>query len=138
MRLFLELCGSSFSSYLAFSRVQNLAQVQEQYLNLQDNLQQVDSFLSAYSSTASLSNSNDRPFTMAEAHLAPFVQRCNGMLPPPYDPVSITSDLGLVAARAWIEFILQRKSVLASAPDDLDRKRQMLVKRLARIKSRPV
>ena len=127
LRLFMELCGSSFSSYVAFSRVQNMQQVKEQHLKLRDEMSNVDAFLSS-----SLIRPNNR-FTLAEAHLVPFVQRCCGILPPPYDPLSITDQFGLQTTQLWIQSLLRRKSVILTAPDDLSLKRAKLIKRLGRI-----
>jgi glutathione S-transferase len=126
LRLWMELCGSSFSSYLEFTRVQDAAQVEQQYSILKENLKQVDAFLATL---------HHPQFTLAEAHLAPFVQRCCGILPEPYHPVSIAEDLDLVHLQSWIPRILERKSVRATAPpeDEIERKRSKLVQRLARI-----
>ena len=134
LRLFMELCGDSFSAYVAFTRVQNMDQLQELYLTLQDNLRQVNAFLAAkYASTLSRDDHDDS-FTLAHAHLAPFVQRSCGILPPPYDPLSIARDFELPVVQSWIQSLLKRKSVVATAPNDLDRKREKLVKRLERIR----
>lgn len=131
LRLFMELCGSSFSSYLAFTRAQDRQQVDAEYSILKDKMREVDIFLS------SSLNSNNR-FTLADAHMAPFVQRCCGILPEPYDPTTIADDLELVHLQPWIQKILQRDSVLFSAPppEETEKKRVRLVKRLARIEAK--
>jgi glutathione S-transferase len=128
LRLFMELCGSSFSSYLDFTRVQDRQQVQTQYTLLQQKMREVDAFLSF------LSNTN---FTMADAHVAPFIQRCCVILPPPYDPVSISEHLGMKHLHPWIQSILARDSVITTAPsvEEMESKRSKLIKRLGRIKN---
>ena len=129
LRLFVELCGSSFSSYLSFSRVQSMPQVEEQYAILQDEMTNVNAFLSA--------RFEMKEFTWADAHMAPFVQRCCGILPAPYDPISIAKDLDLANLQSWIKCLLERKSVKLSAPlEEIHNKREKVIKRLARIQSR--
>eukprot|EP00581_Thalassiosira_minuscula_P012008 CAMPEP_0183729576 /NCGR_PEP_ID=MMETSP0737-20130205/30647_1 /TAXON_ID=385413 /ORGANISM="Thalassiosira miniscula, Strain CCMP1093" /LENGTH=220 /DNA_ID=CAMNT_0025961801 /DNA_START=144 /DNA_END=806 /DNA_ORIENTATION=- len=135
LRLFVELCGSSFGSYLAFRRVQDMQQVETQYTILMQKMKEVDAFLVA--SATSVSDASDTRFTLAEAHVAPFVQRCCGILPPPYDPISIANQLQLVRLQSWIQGILQRDSVVATAPlEEIKDKREKLIKRLARIRDR--
>lgn len=127
LRLFMELCGDCFS-YLAFTRVPTVEAVQEQYSSLQTNLIQVNAFLEHY-------HSNPASFTMADAHIAPFVQRCCRILPEPYSPISIAQDLELTHLHSWTQSVLQRKSVVDTAPPEaeLDKKRTQLIKRLKRI-----
>ena len=125
LRLFMEVCGSSFSSYLDFTRVQDRDQVREKHTIFQDRMREVDSFLSIYSVDE---------FTLADAHLAPFVQRSCGILPAPYDPISIAQELKLEYLQTWIETLLQRESVIKTCPvEEIQNKREKLLKRLDRI-----
>lgn len=127
LRLFIELCGDSFDSYLAFSRVQDAEQLETQHSILQQKMREADAFLSSYSKSS-------EQFTLAEAHMAPFVQRCCGILPPPYDPMSIANDLQLEYLQPWIQMVLQRDFVMTTAPqEDIQNRREKLDKRLARI-----
>eukprot|EP00977_Amphora_coffeiformis_P007121 scaffold1555_cov173-Amphora_coffeaeformis.AAC.1 len=136
MRLFVELCGHKFdSSYLAFSRVSDMAQVQAQYLQLQKDMKQVDAFLSYH--YPEKFEERGTALTLPEVHVAPFVQLCCGILPPPYDPMSIAKDLHLDNLQAWMERILQRESVVSTAAQlNLQTRQDKLVKRLARIQAK--
>ena len=130
--LFVELCGSSFSSYLDFSRVQNLQQVKDQKSVMNDKMREVDAFLSAY-------YIKDNQFTLAEAHIAPFVQRSCGILPHPYDPLSIADQLCLEYLKPWIQLILERESVQKTAPiEEMEDKGIKLSKRLKRIQDKGI
>lgn len=125
LRLFMELCGSRFSSYLDFTRVQDMKQVEEKHSIFQDRMREVDAFLSMYSIDE---------FTLADAHVAPFVQRSCGILPAPYDPISICQEFKLENLRRWIESLLKRESVIKTCPtEEIQSKREKLTKRLARI-----
>ena len=137
VRLFTELCGSTFSNYLHFSRVQNAQQVETEFSNLQEQMKQVDAFLTASSSTQQAPFLMGNQFTLAEVHMAPFVQRCCGILPPPYDPISICKQLKLDHLQPWIQALLERESVVATAcVEEVQISREKLIKRLARIQTK--
>mmetsp|Transcript_38983 Transcript_38983/g.80952 ORF Transcript_38983/g.80952 Transcript_38983/m.80952 type:complete len:223 (-) Transcript_38983:532-1200(-) len=133
-RLFLELCGSSFSSYISFSRVANMEQVERERTHLEKEMQKVNAFLAA----TYPHHDESLPFTMAECFLAPFVQRCCAILPPPYDPLSIGQNLQLEHLQFWIQStVLGRPSVQNTASaDDWQRSRQKLEQRLVRLQQK--
>ena len=143
IRLFLELCGNAFNSYVPFLRVQNEEQLQEEYTRLQDQMKQVDAFLLvAGASSSTQSTTGEGPFvlgsqfTLAEIHLAPFVQRCCEELPAPYDPFSIGEQLHLTSVLDWMQALLTRDSVMITASSsEMSIRRQKLINRLGRIQN---
>ena len=139
IRLFMELCGSTFNSYVPFLRVQNEEQLQREYAQLQDKMKQLDAFLAASSSQQTQKGPFllGQLFTLAEIHMAPFVQRCCEQLPPPYDPLSICKELCLTDhLQPWIQTLLERDSVVATASfQEMEVRRQKMINRLGRIQN---
>jgi glutathione S-transferase len=134
IRLFLQLCGSTFSSYVALSRVQTMQQWETELEFLKNQMAQVEAFLQSCSSEPFVMGNQ---FTLAECYMAPFVQRCCEILPSPHDPLSICERSGLMRCKSWIQAVLQRDSVIDTATKDVwTRKRDKLSKRLARIQAR--
>lgn len=135
VRLFQEVCGSSFDSFVPLTRVQNTQQLESEYMKLQDNMQGVNAYLNMHGSLGGPFLMGDR-FSLAEVHLAPFVQRCCGILPPPYDPMSICRQLELDHLETWISALLEQESVKATASrKQVERSREKLTKRLIRIQA---
>jgi len=113
MRLFTELCGSSFS-YFPILRAQGEKQkaVLESF---KEDLVATDSFLKHYKSSPFLFGDD---FSLAECNAAPFVQRACAILPAltsgenSANPMEICDELGLVHLKAWMEAVLKRPSVI--------------------------
>lgn len=138
IRLFVDLCGSTFNSYVAFLRVQNEEQLQTEYDQLQDKMMLLDAFLAASSQHQTPKGPFllGQQFTLAEIHLAPFVQRCCEQLPPPYDPLSICEQRGLFQnhLQPWMQALLERDSVVATASfQEMKVRQEKMTNRLGRI-----
>lgn len=117
MRLFTELCGSSFSYFpLLRAKDEKLKEAVETY---KEGLVAADTFL------MQLGN-DDGPFlfgnqfTLAECNTAPFILRACTILPAftggdrPINPLETCDDLGLVRLKRWMEAVLSRPSVIAT------------------------
>jgi len=118
MRLFSELCGSTFSSYFPFLKAgDDFNDILETF---KKGLTEADAFLET--------SNPDGPFilgdqfTLAECTLAPFVQRLCVILPhftgkngmPKVDPLKLCDDLDLKRVKQWIEAVCSRPSVVAT------------------------
>ena len=127
MRLFSELCGSSFS-YLAILQAQGREQggAEKAVEAFAQGLVGVDAFLKHYEQA----NNQRGPFVLgerfsrAECNAAPFVYRACVILPAftgrdgassPVDPRKICDERGLVHLKRWIEAVLARPSVIKTS-----------------------
>lgn len=137
MRLFIELCGSTFS-YFPLLRAKGNNNQKEYDANLQqlkDGLVNTDAFLKRFS-PQNKGDDNDGPFllgnqfSLAECTVAPFVQRSCVILPAftgggggennnigneVIDPIEICNILGLDRLKSWIEAVCSRPSVQISS-----------------------
>lgn len=126
MRLFIELCGSTFS-YFPLLRAKGDVEFNAALKTLENSFVSTDAFLKR--------SNQDGPFllgdqfTLAECTVAPFVQRCCTILPAftgkeknsqkLVDPLEICNRLGLDRLKLWIEAVCSRPSVKASGvPSD--------------------
>ena len=116
MRLFTELCSSSFS-YLPILRAREESKLDAAVETLKSGLKEVDSFLDKM-------GSDDGPFlfgnqfTLAECSVAPFVQRACIVLPTglgsgrSINPLELCDVCELPRLKAWISAVLERHSVI--------------------------
>jgi len=121
MRLFIELCGSTFS-YFPLLRAEEDKDFDSALKTLKEGLVNTDAFLK-HSHPDGPFLLGDK-FTLAECTVAPFVQRCCTILPAftgkskssrkPVDPLDLCDELGLIRLRKWIEAVNSRPSVKAS------------------------
>lgn len=133
MRLFIELCGSTFSYFNILRSVHSPPEEFEKNLEtLRDGLRNADAFLkNAHPDGPFVLG--DR-FSLAECTVAPFVQRSCAVLPaftgpnnndnnnddggghvvPQVDPVRLCDELGLDRIKRWIESVLVRPSVVST------------------------
>lgn len=135
MRLFTELCGSSFS-YFPILRAKG-DKLESERKTLTENLVAADAFLKHYKSGPFLFGDK---FSLAECSTAPFVQRLCTILPvmtggahgDPVDPMKICDELGLDHLKAWMEAVLKRPSVIATGvpKDTLLERTAAMLKRL--------
>mmetsp|Transcript_4255 Transcript_4255/g.5606 ORF Transcript_4255/g.5606 Transcript_4255/m.5606 type:complete len:202 (-) Transcript_4255:174-779(-) len=131
MRLFSELCGSSFSYFPILRAADNddddsQKKFQDAVSTLQDALKNVDVFLTHYDSVYRGDGSSGpflfgSQFSLAEVNAAPFVQRACTILPAflkekteRVDPMEICDELGLMRLKSWMEAVLSRPSVVAT------------------------
>jgi len=120
MRLFVELCGSTFSYFNILRSVDSQEEFESNLETFRDGLRNADAFLK---------NSHpDGPFvlgdrfSLAECTVAPFVQRSCAVLPaftgqngvPKVDPLQLCDDLGLDRIKQWIESVIERPSVVST------------------------
>ena len=134
MRLFTELCGSSFA-YFPILRAKG-DQFKVAVETFREGLVKVNSFLKHQQQQQQRNGNHDNndegpfllgaTFSLAECNAAPFVQRAITILPiltgqanfPPVkkvDPLEICDELGLVQLKRWMEAILARPSVMATS-----------------------
>ena len=127
MRLFQELCGSTFS-YLPILRAKgDEAAFQAAVQSLKEGLVEANSFLAHTAAAGGGEEDDDGPFvlgktfSLAECNMAPFVQRCCNNLPaftgektgvPLVDPLKLCEELNLPRLKLWIEAVLSRSSVV--------------------------
>mmetsp|Transcript_6606 Transcript_6606/g.10448 ORF Transcript_6606/g.10448 Transcript_6606/m.10448 type:complete len:144 (+) Transcript_6606:407-838(+) len=117
MRLFTELCGSTFS-YFPLLRRDGDTSFDEELQSFREGLVQANAFLAQ-------KGWQDGPFlleefSLAECNIAPFVQRCCVLLPqftgkdeiPLVNPLAICDELELLRLKKWIEAVLSRPSVV--------------------------
>lgn len=132
MRLFTELCGSSFS-YFPILRAKGTDDAATQLQAFKDGLVGVDAFLQRHHGRYSgTEDGGGGPFlfgsrfSLAECNAAPFVQRSCVILPAftgddaddggsVVDPLQICDELGLVRLQEWMEAVISRPSVVASS-----------------------
>jgi glutathione S-transferase len=136
MRLFTELCGSSFSYFpLLRQKDEKLDAAVESF---KDGLINVDTFLSKLGNNKGPFLFGSR-FSLAECNAAPFVQRACTILPAftggakPINPIEICEDLGLTRLKQWIEAVLSRQSVVATgvAKEDMVKSTTKMLERFA-------
>lgn len=119
MRLFTELCGSSFS-YFPILRSQGEKQ-KAALESFKADLAATDTFLKRHKSSPFLFGGD---FSLAECNAAPFVQRACAILPAltsgenSANPMEICDELGLVHLKAWMQAILKRPSVIETGVDE--------------------
>lgn len=124
MRLFTELCGSSFS-YFPLLRAKG-PQLEAAVQTFKDGLVAANAFLKHYQSGPFLMG---QQFSLAECVTAPFVQRACTLLPAltgrdeesavVVNPLDICDELGLHHLQQWMQAVLARSSVVAtSVPKD--------------------
>ena len=125
MRLFTELCGSTFSYFPLLSAKED-KDFDAALQSFQEGLVNANAFL-AQSSEGPFCLGGQ--FSMAECTMAPFVQRCCAILPaftgnkeegrPSVDPLALCDELELTHIKAWMEAVLERPSVVATGvPSD--------------------
>lgn len=118
MRLFTELCGSSFS-YFPLLRAKG-EKLESALTAFKDGLIAADAFLKHHHSGPFLLGET---FSLAECNAAPFVQRACTILPAftaddshdskmVVNPFQICDELGLQHLKAWMEAVLARSSVV--------------------------
>ena len=117
MRLFTELCGSSFSDFpLLRQKDEKLDAAVESF---KEGFVNVDTFLTKLGDDKGPFLFGNR-FSLAECNAAPFIQRACTILPAftggakPINPIEICNDLGLVRLKRWIDAVLARSSVVAT------------------------
>jgi glutathione S-transferase len=120
MRLFTELCGSSFS-YFPLLRAKG-EKLEAALKTFQEGLVAADAFLKHHNSSPFLFGNS---FSLAECNAAPFVQRACTILPAftkaaaengenkiVINPLQICDELGLHHLKAWMEAVMARPSVV--------------------------
>lgn len=140
MRLFTELCGSSFS-YIPILRAKNAEQVVSAVQALKDSLVNVDAFLKHYHSDPFVTGEQ---FSLAECNAAPFVFRACTILPAftgregaasstVVDPMQICNELDLKHLKRWMQAVLERPSVVETSgtKEDMIASTSRLLERLA-------
>ena len=148
IRLFQELCGSQFArSYLPLLRSASMEELETHLETFVKGLVDMDIFLRHYRRKNG-PYLMGRQFSLAECHMAPFVQRCCAILPTTVDkndedddltltmhPLAICDKLGLDCLQTWIHAVLSRPSVLATAPPllEMEHKRIKFQKRVRRL-----
>ena len=123
MRLFVELCGSTFS-YFPLLRATEEEAFNTALETFKEGLINTNSFL-AQSPPGPFCLGNQ--FSLAECIIAPFLQRCCTILPaftgkkdlPTVDPMVLCDELQLSHLKEWIEAVLKRPSVISTGvPSD--------------------
>jgi len=132
MRLFVELCGSSFS-YWNILRAQGDDEKFESAIEeFKQGLINVNTFLEKKSDSRGPFLFGDQ-FSLAECNTAPFVQRACNVLPfftgdrgekgtssVIVDPIKICDELNLSRLKIWILAVLERPSVITTElPEEL-------------------
>lgn len=141
MRLFTELCGSSFS-YVPILRAKGQER-EEAIQAFKEGLAKVDAFLKHYGSDPFLCGEQ---FSLAECNTAPFVQRACAILPAltandkeagedslVVNPLAICQELDLVHLQRWMEAVLARATVVDTGvpPEDMVQKARQMLERFA-------
>lgn len=142
MRLFTELCGSSFN-YFSVLRASNAQERIAAVEALQQNLVRVDAFLRYYSSSGGPFLFGQQ-FSLAECNAAPFVYRMCIILPAftgrkdghddddqsmVVDPIQMCHDLDLACLKRWMQAVMTRPSVVKtsnSKEETIERTRRLL------------
>ena len=115
MRLFTELCSSSFS-YLPILRARDESKLDAAVEALKSGLKDVDSFLTRMGSCEGPFLFGDQ-FTLAECNVAPFVQRACAVLPTglgsgrSINPLELCDTCQLPRLKAWMNAVMERPSV---------------------------
>jgi glutathione S-transferase len=119
MRLFTELCGSSFS-YFPLLRAKGDT-LESALKTFQEGLVATNAFLKHHHHKSGPFLLGDR-FSLSECNAAPFVQRACTILPAftsskestskVINPLEICDDLGLAHLKGWMEAVLARPSVI--------------------------
>ena len=115
MRLFTELCSSSFS-YLPILRAREESKLDAAVEALKSGLKDVDCYLKRMGSGEGPFLFGDQ-FTLAECNLAPFVQRACVVLPTglgsgrSINPLELCDACELPRLKAWVKAVLERPSV---------------------------
>jgi glutathione S-transferase len=125
MRLFTELCGSSFS-YVPLLRAKEGDKLDAAIKSFQDGLVATNAFLKHHNSDPFLLGNQ---FTLAECNAAPFVQRACIILPAftskksspvVVNPMDICDELGLDHLKKWMQAVLVRPSVIdTGVPEEI-------------------
>ena len=118
MRLFYELCASTFSSYFPILRADDKKSA---LTTFQEGLVNANSFLAHHQQNCGPFLFGSQ-FSLAECNLAPFVQRCCTILPAltgaagdsVVDPLEICDQLKLSHLKSWIEAVLEHPSVVTT------------------------
>eukprot|EP00977_Amphora_coffeiformis_P022569 scaffold11046_cov183-Amphora_coffeaeformis.AAC.21 len=130
MRLFTELCGSSFS-YVPILRAGEGDENESAVQAYKEGLVKVDAFLKHYQSDPFVCGNQ---FSLAECNTAPFIQRACAILPAmaKVDTLAICDELGLAHLQRWIQAVLARPSVVDTgvSPDEMVQKARQLLERL--------
>jgi len=120
VRLFSELCGSTFSYFPLLMATPD--ELETKLQSFRECLVNADAFL-RHSHPDGPFVLGDR-FTLAECSLAPFVQRSCAVLPAftekKLHPLQICRDLELDRMSRWIEAVLARPSVVATGVPEKD------------------
>ena len=115
MRLFTELCSSSFS-YLSILRAREESKLDAAVEALKSGLKDVDCFLQRMGSEEGPFLFGNQ-FTLAECNVAPFVQRACVVLPTglgsgrSINPLELCDICELPRLKAWMNAVLERPSV---------------------------
>jgi len=132
MRLFVELCGSSFSYYPILRSQDDEEKFEASIEEFKQGLINVNTFLEKKSDSRGPFLFGDQ-FSLAECNTAPFVQRACNVLPfftgdrgekgtssVIVDPIKICDELNLSRLKIWILAVLERPSVITTElPEEL-------------------
>jgi len=117
MRLFVELCGSSFS-YYPILRSKDKDKFESSVEKFKQGLINVNTFLEKKSDSRGGPFLFGDKFSLAECNTAPFLQRACNVLPVftgdssvIVDPIKICDELNLSRLKTWILAVLERPSV---------------------------
>lgn len=125
MRLFVELCASSFS-YYPILRSKDKEKFESSIEEFKQGLINVNTFLEKKSDSRGPFLFGDK-FSLAECNTAPFLQRACNVLPVftgdssvIVDPIKICDELNLSRLKTWILAVLERPSVkITELPKEL-------------------
>jgi len=136
MRLFTELCGSSFSYFPLLRAKGDTKQFESALSTFKDGLVGVNAFLESQSFPGGPFLLGSQ-FSLAECSVAPFVQRCSVVLPAftvdggsngddenkstpgKIDLIELCDSMGLDRLKEWINAVILRPSVIATGvPND--------------------
>jgi glutathione S-transferase len=128
VRLFTELCGSTFSYFPLLrlkattkSTAASAADDDDGMLldsaaleSFKEGLNAADAFLRGLTKEEEGVFLLGDHFSLAECNAAPFIQRCCAILPEftGIDPLQLCDELGLCRLKSWIEAVLARPSVV--------------------------
>lgn len=125
MRLFSELCSSTFS-YFPLLRASSDKDYDATLETFKDGLKNTNAFLKRYKSDGPFLLNH---FSLAECNVAPFVQRCCTILPAytgkensreVVDPLKLCDELGLDRLKEWMVAVLAHPSVVATGVPESD------------------